>query len=189
MSEVTEVLYALEQGDANAAERLLPLIYDELRMLAARKLQQETPGQTLQATALVHEAYLRVIGDTAAQHWDSVRHFYAAAAESMRRILIENARHKRSLKAGGPLQRVELDLVEPGFQIDADALLDLDGALSKLEREDGPAAELAKLRLFAGLTVDEAAARLGMSRATAFRHWTYARAFLQSELSERRSSE
>jgi RNA polymerase sigma factor (TIGR02999 family) len=182
MSEVTQVLMALEEGDPHAAGRLLPLIYDELRMLAARKLQQETPGQTLQATALVHEAYLRLVGDTTA-HWDSVRHFYAAAAEAMRRILIENARHKRSIKGGGERKRVDLDEGDVGFQASPHDLIDLDQAVARLERDDQAAADLAKLRLFAGLTVDESAARLGMSRATGFRHWTYARAFLQAELS------
>jgi RNA polymerase sigma factor (TIGR02999 family) len=184
MSEVTRVLSAIEGGDAHAAEQLLPLVYQELRKLAAQKLAQEKPGQTLQATALVHEAYLRLVDVERAQHWDSRGHFFAAAAEAMRRILVENARHKRSRKGGGGLQRRELEDVEATFNTGPGDLLALDEALTKLERENRPAANLAKLRLFTGLTVDEAADSLGISRRSGFRLWTYARAFLQTELAD-----
>jgi RNA polymerase sigma factor (TIGR02999 family) len=142
-------------------------------------MAQEAPGQTLQATALVHEAYIRLVDVEAVEHWDSRRHFFAAAAEAMRRILIETARHKRSLKAGGAMRRVELDDADVSFDDSFDDLLALDDALKTLSAEDSLAAEVAKLRLFAGLTVDEAAENLDMSRTTGFRHWTYARAFLQ----------
>jgi RNA polymerase sigma factor (TIGR02999 family) len=163
------------------------MVYDELRRLAAQKLAQEKPGQTLQATALVHEAYLRLVDGEPAQHWDSRRHFFAAAAEAMRRILIENARRKRSEKRGGGRKRVDLaeaDLVsfaEPG------QLLELDDALTNLEHEDREAAELVKLRLFAGLSVEQASSLLGISRANAFRHWTYARAWLNAQFLEGRA--
>ena len=187
MSDVSRILSAIEQGDAHAAEQLLPLVYDELRKLAAQKLAQEKPGQTLQATALVHEAYLRLVasGDASTprdQHWDSRGHFFAAAAEAMRRILVENARHKQSLKAGGGMTRIDLDRAALAIDSEPDDLLALEEALTLLARDDAAAAELAKLRLFAGLTVDEAAAALGISRTSGFRHWTYARAFLQAEL-------
>jgi RNA polymerase sigma factor (TIGR02999 family) len=183
MSEVTHILSAIEQGDPHAAEQLLPLVYDELRKLAAQKLAQEKPGQTLQATALVHEAYLRLVDVEKAQRWDSRGHFFAAAAEAMRRILVENARHKRSQKAGHGRQRRPLDDVEATVGAPPDDLLALDEALTRLERENQAAADLAKLRLFTGLTVDEAADALRISRRTGFRLWTYARAFLQAELS------
>ena len=179
MSDVTRILSAIEQGDAGAAEQLLPLVYEELRKLAAQKMAQEKPGQTLQATALVHEAYIRLVDIEKAQHWESRGHFFAAAAEAMRRILVENARRKKSREGGGRMRRVDLDDAEVTFDQAPDDLLDLDDALTKLAGEDSVAAELAKLRLFAGLTVDEAAESLGMSRRTGFRHWTYARAFLQ----------
>ena len=182
MSEVTRILSAIEQGDAHAAEQLLPLVYDELRRLAAAKLAQEKPGQTLQATALVHEAYLRLVDSEKAQQWNSRGHFFAAAAEAMRRVLVENARHKRSQKAGHGRRRQPLDDVEATAGAPPDDLLALDEALTRLERENQPAAELAKLRLFTGLTVDEAADALRISRRTGFRLWTYARAFLQAEL-------
>jgi RNA polymerase sigma factor (TIGR02999 family) len=183
MCDVTRILSAIELGDPRAAEQLLPLVYEELRKLAAHKLAQEDPGQTLQATALVHEAYLKLVGAGREQSWENRGHFFAAAAEAMRRILIDAARHKRSHKGGGGLKRriledVALTLAEP-----ADDLLALDDALTRLDRENQPAGDLAKLRLFAGLTVDEAADSLGISRRTGFRHWTYARAFLQAELS------
>ena len=179
MTDVTRILSAIEQGDAQASEQLLPLVYDELRKLAAQKMAQEKPGQTLQATALVHEAYIRLVDVQKAQHWDSRGHFFAAAAEAMRRILVENARRKRSLQAGGIMRRVDLDDAQVALDQDCDDLLALDDALTELSAEDPVAAELAELRLFGGLTVDEAAKRLGMSRRTGFRHWTYARAFLQ----------
>jgi RNA polymerase sigma factor (TIGR02999 family) len=183
MDAITQVLNAIGQGDPHAAEQLLPLVYDELRKLAAQKLAQEKPGQTLQATALVHEAYLRLVDVEKAQRWDSRGHFFAAAAEAMRRILVENARHKRSQKAGHGRQRRPLDDVEATVGAPPDDLLALDEALTRLERENQAAADLAKLRLFTGLTVDEAADALRISRRTGFRLWTYARAFLQAELS------
>jgi RNA polymerase sigma factor (TIGR02999 family) len=183
MDAITRVLNAIEHGDPRAAEQLLPLVYDELRKLAAQKLAREKPGQTLQATALVHEAYLRLVDVEKARSWESRGHFFAAAAEAMRRILVENARHKRSQKAGHGRQRLPLDDVEATFGGPPDDLLALDEALTKLEREDQAAADLAKLRLFTGLTVDEAADALRISRRTGFRLWTYARAFLQAELS------
>ena len=182
MTNITRILSAIEQGDPSAAEQLLPLVYDELRKLAAQRMAQEQPGQTLQATALVHEAYIRLVDVDKAQHWDSRRHFFAAAAEAMRRILIESARRKRSLKAGGAIRRVDLDDADVAVDDTCDDLLALDDALSKLSAEDPAAAELAKLRLYAGLSIDEAAQSLGMSRRTGFRHWTYARAFLQLQM-------
>lgn len=180
--DVTQILSAIEQGAGQAAEQLLPLVYDELRKLAAAKMAHENPGQTLQATALVHEAYIRLVDVDKPQHWDSRGHFFVAAAEAMRRILIDNARHKRSLKAGGELKRVELECVEVTFDQAPDDLLALDDALTSLLAEDPVAAEFAKLRLFAGLGVEDAAESLGMSRRTGFRHWTYARAFLHLRL-------
>jgi RNA polymerase sigma factor (TIGR02999 family) len=183
MNEVTRILSDIEQGDPHAAEQLLPLVYEELRKLAAQKLAQEAPGQTLQATALVHEAYLRLVDVEKAQEWDSRGHFFAAAAEAMRRILVENARHKRSQKAGHGRQRRPLADVEATVGASPDDQLALDEALTKLERENQEAANLAKMRLFTGLTVDEAADALRISRRTGFRLWTYARAFLQAELS------
>jgi RNA polymerase sigma factor (TIGR02999 family) len=182
MTDVTRILSAVERGDPRAAEQLLPLVDDELRVLAAQRLAREKPGQTLQATALVHEAYLRLVDVEKAQQWDSRGHFFAAAAEAMRRILVENARQKRSQKAGYGRQRHSLDDVEATVGASPDDQLALDEALTKLERENQAAAELAKLRLFTGLSVDEAADALGISRRTGFRLWTYARAFLQAEL-------
>lgn len=179
MTDVTRILNAIEEGDAQAADQLLPLVYEELRKLAAQKMAQEKPGQTLQATALVHESYIRLVDVDKAQHWDSRGHFFAAAAEAMRRILVESARRKRSRERRGGIRRVDLDDAEVSLDQAPDDLLDLDDALTKLAGEDPAAAELAKLRLFAGLTVDEAAESLGISRRTGFRHWTYARAFLQ----------
>jgi RNA polymerase sigma factor (TIGR02999 family) len=181
MTEVTRILNAIDAGNAQAANDLLPLVYNELRRLAAQKLSQEKPGQTLQATALVHEAYIRLVRSED-RRWDGQRHFFASAAEAMRRILVENARHKKSLKAGGGARRVDLDHVEVELNPSTDGLLALDDALTKLTRDDPAAANLAKLRLFAGLTVDEAAASLGVSHTTGFRQWTYARAYLQTEL-------
>ena len=157
MNDVTRILSAIEQGDPQAAEQLLPLVYDELRRLATAKLAHEKPGQTLQATALVHEAYLRLVDVEQAQHWDSRRHFFAAAAEAMRRILIENARRKRSEKRGGDRKRVDLAEVDPVSIADPGQLVELDDALTQLEHQDREAAELVKLRLFAGLSVEQAA--------------------------------
>jgi RNA polymerase sigma factor (TIGR02999 family) len=184
MTDVTRILSAIEQGDPHAAEQLLPLVYDELRKLAAQKLAQEKPGQTLQATALVHEAYLRLVGNERQQVWEHRGHFFAAAAEAMRRILVEKARQKRSHQAGHGQRRSALADVEATVDAAPDDLLALDDALTKLAGENPQAADLAKLRLFAGLSVDEAADGLGVSRRTGFRLWTYARAFLQDELSD-----
>lgn len=184
MTDVTQVLFEIEQGDPAAAERLLPLVYDELRKLAAARLANEKPGQTLQATALVHEAYLRLVGCDSAQQWDSRGHFFVAAAEAMRRILIENARRKASLKRGGDHIRIQVaDLPEQldGDQVD---LLALDDALRKLEAEQPSKAELVKLRYFAGCSLEESAQILGVSRATAQRNWAYARAWLYGQLKD-----
>jgi RNA polymerase sigma factor (TIGR02999 family) len=178
MSEVTRILSAIEQGDAHAAGRLLPLVYDELRKLAAQKLAHEKPGQTLQATALVHEAYLRLVDGDQRQQWNSRGHFFAAAAEAMRRILVEQARRKHRLKRGGDRQREDLDEVEIAVEGPGDDLVALDEALTRLAEKHPEKAELVKLRYFAGLTVDEAAGALGISASTADRHWTYARAWL-----------
>jgi RNA polymerase sigma factor (TIGR02999 family) len=186
MSEVTRILSAVEAGDPGAAEQLLPLVYDELRRLAAQKLAQEKPGQTLQPTALVHEAYVRLLGsgETAAgeQRWEGRGHFFAAAAEAMRRILIDLARKKRSAKRGGDRQRLDIDAVDLVVQATPDQLLAVNDALDKLARGDAAAARLVELRYFGGLSVDEAGKALGMSTATAYRHWKYARAWLHSEL-------
>ena len=181
-SDVTRILSAMEQGDPSAAEQLLPLVYDELRKLAAAKLVQERPGQTLEATALVHEAYLRLVDTEQAQHWNSRGHFFAAAAEAMRRILVEQARRKRSQRRGGPLVRCELhDDDRVGIPLD-DELIDLDEALAKLASADPQAAELVKLRVFAGMTIDEIALVQGISARTVKRNWTYARAWLGRQL-------
>jgi RNA polymerase sigma factor (TIGR02999 family) len=178
MSDVTRILSAIEHGDPHAAEQLLPLVYDELRFLAAQRLAQEKPGQTLQATALVHEAYLRLVGAEQAQQWNSRGHFFAAAAEAMRRILVNRARDKGRLKRGGGRQRVDLDnICDPGTTSDED-LLDLNDALERLADAHSECAELVKLRFFAGMTLDEAAATLGMARRTANRQWAFARAWL-----------
>jgi RNA polymerase sigma factor (TIGR02999 family) len=188
MSEMTRILSAIEQGDLHAAEHLLPLVYNELRKLAAAKLAQEQPGQTLQATALVHEAYLRLVGESEEQHWNSRGHFFAAAAEAMRRILVEQARHKRSAKSGGQLQRIELNhdqLPAPGRNVD---LIALDEALGKLADHDRRKADLVKLRYFAGLTIHEAAAALGIAESTADADWAYAKAWLRVELADASSN-
>ena len=182
MSDVSRILSAIEQGDPHAAEQLLPLVYDELRQLAAQKLAQEKPGQTLEATALVHEAYLRLVGGNPEQHWDGRRHFFAAAAESMRRILIEQARRKRRPKHGGDRQRVDLDEALSAAEATPDHLLALDEALNQFAAEEPAKAELIKLRYFAGFSIDEAADLLGISRATAKRWWAYARAWLYCAL-------
>ena len=182
MSDVTRILSQLQSGDPTAAEQLLPLVYDELRKLAARKLSHENPGQTLQATALVHEAYLRLVGGDEEDRWDSRGHFFAAAAEAMRRILIDVARRKQSLQRGGSYQRGALrDGDRITFPID-DQLLDLDTALTKLAEIDADSAKLVELRFFAGLTVDDAAAALGILARTAKRNWAYARAWLRREM-------
>src|SRR5262245_13393503 len=188
MSEVTRILSAIEAGDPHAAEHLLPLVYGELRKLAAEKMAQERPGQTLQATALVHEAYLRLVDGDKAQHWDSRRHFFAAAAEAMRRILIEGARRKASEKHGGQRQRLNLDDVEVENESTDVDLLALDEALTKLTGEDPIKGQLVTMRYFAGLSVQEAADALGISRATADRYWAYARTWLYCEIGGRPSS-
>jgi len=182
MHEVTRILSAIDQGDPQAAEQLLPLVYDELRRLAAEKLAQEKPGQTLQPTALVHEAYLRLVEVEKSRHWDSRGHFFAAAAEAMRRILVENARRKASFKGGGSLERHILDETAVAAPENADELLALDEALAKLAEADEVAAELVKLRFFAGLTMDQAAEALGMSCRSAYYAWTYARSWLHRQL-------
>jgi RNA polymerase sigma factor (TIGR02999 family) len=183
MSEVTRILSAIEQGDPHAAEQLLPLVYDELRQLAAERMAQEKPGQTLQATALVHEAYVRLVDVKRAQHWNSRGHFFAAAAEAMRRILIDSARRKRRLKRGGGRQRLDLEEANLVSRTTPENLLALDDALRKLAAEDPDAAQLVKLRYFAGLSVEEAAELAGLARSTAYEHWAYARAWLRCELS------
>lgn len=189
MAAVTQILNAIDQGDPHAAEQLLPLVYDELRKLAARNLAQEKPGQTLDRTALVHEAYLRLVDVERAQHWNGRGHFFAAAAEAMRRILIENARRKKAEKYGGGRQRLSLDELEESTADEGDRWLLLDDAIACFAKEDAAAAQVAKLRLFAGISVEEAAIILGMARATAFRHWTYARAWLQAKLDENNATE
>jgi len=184
MSDVTRLLSAIDQGDPQASERLLPLVYDELRKLAAEKIAREKPGQTLQATALVHEAYLRLVDTDKVQKWNSRGHFFAAAAEAMRRILVEKARHKRSLKAGGDRQRQLLpDIEAPEAESQVDVLA-LNEALEKLEHQDKRRAEVVKLRFFAGLTIQEAALALGVSTATAYNDWNYARCWLRVEMEE-----
>jgi RNA polymerase sigma factor (TIGR02999 family) len=179
MSEVTRILSAIEQGDQQAAGQLLPLVYDELRRLAARQLARENPGQTLQATALVHEAYLRLVGTDAARPWDGRGHFYAAAAEAMRRILVDRARRKRSRKRGGGLARADLAGVDLAAPEAADEVLAVDDALAGLEAADARAAALVKLRYFAGMSLPEAARVLGMAPRSADRLWAYARAWLR----------
>ena len=181
MKDVTHILTQINQGDFSAVDRLLPLVYDELRQLAAQKMMQEKPGQTLQATALVHEAYLRLLG-SGGQLWDSRGHFFAAAAEAMRRILIENARRKQRTKHGGDRKTVGLDHVELPSNVTSDELLAMDEALEKLAIADQVKADLVKLRYFAGLTEEQAAQTLKISRATAHRYWVYARAWLHEEI-------
>ena len=187
MYDVTRILSAIEDGDPHAAEQLLPLVYEELRKLAVQKLAQEKPGQTLQATALVHEAYVRLAANAPAEgdaHWKGRGHFFAAAAEAMRRILVENARRKSRLRHGGEYRRVDLDsgcLVSAGPSLD---LLALDEALTKLAQAEPAKAELVKLRFFAGLTMPEAAAALNISLATAERYWTFAKSWLYAEMAD-----
>ena len=184
MSDVTRILTAIGHGDRVATEQLLPVVYDELRRLAAQKLANETPGQTLQATALVHEVYLRLVATETAPHWNNRGHFFAAAAEAMRRILIDQARHKASEKAGAKRQRVELSTVEPALPGPDLDLLALDDALAQLERSDERAAAVVKLRFFAGLTMPQAAEALGVSLATAENDWAYAKSCLRLRLSD-----
>jgi RNA polymerase sigma factor (TIGR02999 family) len=178
MNDVTRILSAIEQGDPHAAGQLLPLVYDELRQLAAHKLAQEKPGQTLQATALVHEAYLRLVDVKRAQHWSSRGHFFAAAAEAMRRILVDNARRKQSQKRGGDQRRIDLDDLDLAAPEQSDDLLAIDESLAKLAAAEPQAAELVKLRYFAGLTIPQAADALGISPRSADCLWAYARAWL-----------
>jgi RNA polymerase sigma factor (TIGR02999 family) len=182
MSEVTRILSAIEQGDPHAAEQLLPLVYDELRKLAAARLAQEKSGQTLQATALVHEAYLRLVNVEQAQQWNGRGHFFAAAAEAMRRILIENARRKKADKAGGGWQRQELIDTELAVDTTGDDLFAVDEVLSSFAAEHPRAARLVHLRFFLGMTLEEAAAHLGVDGRTAYRDWAYSRAWLRREL-------
>ena len=181
-SEVTRILSAIEQGDHCAAEQLLPIVYDELRKLAASKMAQEKPGQTIQATALVHEAYLRLLDDGKTQRWDSRAHFFAAAAEAMRRILIESARRKSRIKHGGELKRVDLDAVDLPLPLPDEELLALDEALDRLATVDVRAADVVKLCFFVGLTQEQAARELGISVSTAERLWGFARAWLFREI-------
>ena len=182
MSEVTRILSQIDEGDPSAAEQLLPLVYDELRKLAAARMAQEKTGQTLQATALVHEAYLRLVDVESSQQWNSRGHFFAAAAEAMRRILIDRARDKKRLKRGGDRQKLDLDAIEIALNTPADDLLALDEALERLASEYKQCAELVKLRFFAGMSQREAAAALGIARRTADRQWAFARARLYQQL-------
>jgi len=185
MSEVTELLEAVANGDPTAASRVLPLIYDELRKLAAQKLAQEKPGQTLQATALVHEAYLRLVDAEQARQWSGRTHFFRAAGEAMRRILVDRARGKRSQKRGGGRRQVDLEVAAEVVEEASDEVVALDEALEEFARHDPAKAELVKLRYFVGLSVEEAAGLLGISRATADRHWRYAKTWLYCAMTRR----
>jgi RNA polymerase sigma factor (TIGR02999 family) len=182
MTDTTRILKALEQGDPSAAGELLPLVYSELRQLAARQLACETPGQTLDGTALVHEAYLRLVGSNPEQHWNGRGHFFAAAAEAMRRILVENARRKRRLRHGGDRKRLALDNAQLAEEATDDRLLAVHEALESLAQEEETVAEVVKLRYFVGLTIEQTADALGISVRTANRHWAYARAWLKQQL-------
>ncbi len=182
MSDVTHILNAIESGDPKAAEALLPLVYDELRKLAAQRLAQESPGQTLQATALVHEAYLRLVDGAKVPHWNSRAHFFGAASQAMRRILVDQARRKQADKRGGQGNRVPLDAADVGFMSNADELLDINEALTRLAAEDSQAARLIQLRYFAGVSIEDAAEMIGISRSTAYEHWSYARVRLKTLL-------
>jgi RNA polymerase sigma factor (TIGR02999 family) len=182
MTGVTQILASIEQGDPRAAEQLLPLVYEELRKLAAARMAAEAPNHTLQATALVHEAYLRLVDGAETCHWDSRGHFFAAAAEAMRRILVENARRKASQKGGGDLSRIDLPALAPAMDDNRVDLIALDEVLSRLEHEHPEKAQIIKLRFFAGLSLEETAAALGLSRATTQRKWAYARAWLFGRL-------
>lgn len=181
MSDVTRILNAIEGGDTQAADQLLPLVYQELRLLAAQKMAHEKPGHTLQATALVHEAYIRLVG-VEAQNWKSSGHFFAAAAEAMRRILVENARRKKTLKCGAGHVRIAFDSVAATTEEKSDELIALDDALTKLAAQDPTKADLVRIRFFAGLSIDQAAQVLQISRATAIRHWSFARAWLFDQI-------
>ena len=183
MTDVTQILSQIEHGDPSAADQLLPLVYDELRKLAAARLANEKPGQTLQATALVHDAYLRLVDVDKAQHWNSRGHFFGAAAEAMRRILVENARRKGRVRHGHERKRVELPDVESSSGPSPETILAVDEATSLLGKEDPTAADVVKLHFFAGFTLDETAEALGVSRATVYRQWSYARAVLRLALS------
>jgi RNA polymerase sigma factor (TIGR02999 family) len=180
MSDVTRVLSAIEHGDPAAAEALLPLVYDELRRLAAQRLAHEKPGQTLDATALVHEAYLRLVDTSKGESWNSRGHFFGAAAEAMRRILVDQARRKRADKRGGQRRRVPLEAAEVSFTTATDDLLDIDQALTQLATEDPVAARLIQLRYFAGLSIEDAAEIVGIARSSAYEHWSFARVRLKS---------
>lgn len=182
MADVTQILSRIEDGDPGAADQLLPLVYDELRKLAAARLASEKPGQTLQATGLVHDAYIRLVDGQRAQHWHSRRYFFAAAAEAMRRILVEKARRKGRHKHGGDVQRVELGDDQWFTSTTPEQLLAVDETIAKLAAEDPTAAEVVKLRYFVGMSIAEAADALGIHRATAHRHWTYARAWIRAEM-------
>jgi RNA polymerase sigma factor (TIGR02999 family) len=182
MSDVTQILTGIERGDSAAAEKLLPIVYEELRRLARQKLAHEKPGQTLQATALVHEAYLRLVDTEQEQHFNSRGHFFVAAAETMRRILVENARRKQQVRRGGDRERLPIDMLEVAADDPSVDLLALDDSLHRLEERDAPAAKLVKLRYFAGMTMPQAADALGMSLRTAERNWTYARTWLHRDL-------
>ncbi len=182
MTDLTRILYAVERGDAQAAEQLLPLVYNELRRLAAGKMAQELPGQTLQATALVHEAYIRLVDVKNPQHWDNRRHFLSAAAEAMRRILVEGARRKHRLKHGGAMRRTDLDDIDVECQVLDDDILALNEAIVRLEDVDPQGAKLVQLRFFVGLSYEEAGRTLGISAVTARRHWRYARAWLHRQM-------
>ena len=182
MTDVTRILSKIEDGDPSAAEKLLPLVYDELRKLAAARLANEKPGQTLQATALVHDAYLRLVDVEKAQHWDSRGHFFYAAAEAMRRILVDRARRKARVKHGGDLHRVELGNADIAITTSDERLLSIDEALNKLVVEDPQAAELVTLRYFAGFSIPKAAEAMGISRTSAYEQWAYARAWLRCEI-------
>jgi RNA polymerase sigma factor (TIGR02999 family) len=182
MTDVTRILSQIESGDPSAAEQLLPLVYDELRKLAAARLAHEKPGQTLQATALVHEVYLRLVDQTSSPQWDNQRHFFAAAAQAMRRILVEAARRKRAEKRGGLADRVDLSKITAFSDVSSDEMLTLNDAIEQLEREDRTASKLAEMRIFAGYTIEQAGKVLGLSRSNAYRQWTYTRAWLKSFL-------
>ena len=182
MTDVTQILSRIESGDPTATEQLLPLVYEELRKLAAHRLSQEKPGQTLQATALVHETYLRLVDDQEVQHWNSRGHFFGAAAEAMRRILIENARRKSSQKHGGDMQRVALAEIQASGTVTPEQYLVIDEALTDLQKLDAQAAQLFKLRYFAGCSTEEAGEILEIPRATAYRLWTFARAWILKRL-------
>jgi RNA polymerase sigma factor (TIGR02999 family) len=184
MSDVTRILSQIESGDPSAAEQLLPLVYDELRKLAAARLAREKPGQTLQATSLVHDAFIRLVDVREAQHWDSRGHFFAAAAEAMRRILLNRARDRKRLKRGGDGRRISLDEIQVALDTPDDDLLALDEAMEALAAEDATCAQLVKLRFFAGLSLRDAAQHLGISPRTADRNWAYARAWLAARLDD-----